>query len=124
LEQIGSFAISLGITFITTALITLTLRTSLARILIDLCGTQVRAQFWTTFSSILLVGVPFVNGLGYEPASPGESLLFFEIAQQIRANLMTHLFTVMMLGGGIAFFALVAPRPASAPATELKPAVS
>jgi hypothetical protein len=111
MDHIRSFAISLGITLVVCLPITLSLRTSLAKILVDLCGTQVRAQFWTAFSSILLVAVPLVAGMGYEPSFLQGSPVFFEIAQQVRGNLVTHIFTLIMLGGGIAFFGLVAPRP-------------
>ena len=111
MSHIVSFAISLGITLLVCLPITLSLRTSLAKILADLCGTQVRAQFWTAFSSIMLVGVPLVAGMGYEPTFSHGSPVFFEIARQVRGNLVTHIFTLIMLGGGIAFFGLVAPRP-------------
>ncbi len=39
------------------------LRPHLRRILVDLCGTEPRADFWTAFTNIVLVLVPLVVAL-------------------------------------------------------------
>jgi hypothetical protein len=83
---------------------------------VDLCGTKERAQFWVVFSSVLLVGVPFMFGVGYNPLDtlPGTfqpEKLFFEAAMQVRVNLLGFLLALVGIGCTVSFFALVAPRP-------------
>ncbi len=86
------------------------LRPHLRRILADLCGTDERARFWMAFATILLVGLPLIFGLGYKPdAGAGE--LFFDVARQVRVNLLGFLVALVAIGGVVSFFALVAPRP-------------
>ena len=88
-----------------------TLRPSLRGILEDLCGTKQRAHFWMIFSSILLVGLPLVFGMGYHPTAGASDTLFFEIAGQVRWNLLGFLLALLGAGGVISIFSLMAPRP-------------
>lgn len=85
-------------------------RPYLRRILQDLCGTDERAQFWVVFSSILLVGVPVIFGLGYQPGEATSEMLFFDAASQVRFNLIGFLMALIGIGVFVSFFALVAPR--------------
>jgi hypothetical protein len=86
-------------------------RPYLQSILRDLCGTDERARFWVVFSSILLVGVPLIFGLGYNPQENAPGMLFFDAASQVRANLLGFLLALLGIGFFVSFFALVAPRP-------------
>jgi hypothetical protein len=88
-------------------------RLYLKQILVDLCGTPERAQFWVVFSSILLVGVPIIFGMGYTPQDNAPEKLFFDAASQVRVNLFGFLLALIGIGGAVSFFALVAPRPAA-----------
>ena len=85
-------------------------RPYLRRILLDLCGTQERAQFWVVFSSILLAGFPLIFSLGYNPLLSETGMQFFDAANQVRINLLALLFAFLGIGCMISFFALVAPR--------------
>jgi len=85
-------------------------RPHLQRILKDLCGTDERAQFWVIFSSILLVGLPLIFGLGYRPDDSIPEMLFFDAASQVRFNMIGFLLALIGIGGFVSFFALVAPR--------------
>lgn len=87
------------------------LRKHLRRILIDLCGSEDRADFWMAFSSIFLVGWPVVIGMGYSPIAKEAEVMFFDAANQIRLNLSGFLLAFFGVGCVIAFFALIAPRP-------------
>jgi hypothetical protein len=80
------------------------------RILADLCGTEERAQFWTVFSSIILVGLPLLISLTYQPEASSAEALFFEITRRISGNLMGFLLALIGIGFIVSFFALVAPR--------------
>ncbi len=110
MNTIFAFAIEVVITF---AICTLTfhyLRPFLKRILVDLCGTEERAQFWTIFSNILLVGFPLLISLMYQPkASQGEEL-FFELTRRTSGNLFGFMVALIGIGVIVSFFALVAPR--------------
>jgi uncharacterized membrane protein YhaH (DUF805 family) len=82
----------------------------LSRILVDLCGTEERAQFWSVFSNIILVGLPLLIALTYQPEASGAEELFFEVTRRISGNLMGFLFALVGIGIIVSFFALVAPR--------------
>jgi uncharacterized membrane protein YhaH (DUF805 family) len=100
-------AISAGISLAVAAYF----RPYLHRVLRDLCGTDERAQFWVVFSSILLVGMPLIFGMGYNPLESAPEMLFFDAANQVRANLPGFLLALLGIGFFVSFFALVAPRP-------------
>lgn len=110
MDALSSYVIDLALTFATAALLTLALRNALSRVLLDLCGTQERARFWTQFATIMLVAMPIVIGLGYSPDAESGRLLFFETGRQLGRNLMGYLFALAITGGFISIFALLAPR--------------
>jgi hypothetical protein len=97
------------------------LRPSLRRILIELCGTEERADFWLVFSTIFMVGWPLVLGMGYIPEAKIAEMLFFDVANQIKSNLMSFLIAWFGIGCVISFFALIAPRPARSVEPTTKP---
>ncbi|MBE0672054.1 MAG: hypothetical protein IH588_15845 [Anaerolineales bacterium] len=86
------------------------LRPFLNRILVDMCGTEERAQFWTVFSSIVLVGLPLLFALNYQPEAVKAEELFFEITHRISGNMLGFLLALLVIGCIVSFFALVAPR--------------
>ncbi len=90
------------------------LRRSLRRVLVDLCATEERAQFWMSFASIVLIGFPLVFGLGFNPEATLPDKAFFEAANQVKENLFGFLVVLIGVGSIISFFALIAPRPAVA----------
>ena len=110
MNTIFAFAIEVVITF---AICTLTfhyLRPFLKRILVDLCGTEERAQFWTVFSNILLVGCPLLISLMYQPQALNAEELFFELTRRTSGNLFGFMFALMAIGFTVSIFALFAPR--------------
>lgn len=109
----GLYFVSLVLTLTAATLITMLLRSSLGRILADLCGNEERAHFWTLFSMVMLIAMPLVIGMGYTPETGAGQELFFEMARQLRGNLLGYLFTLAVVGGFISVSALFAPRPKS-----------
>jgi len=105
-----ALAIEIGLTLLVSALITGYLRPYLKQILIDLCRTEERAQFWTAFSNILLIGLPLIIALGFRPESATLEGVVFEIIGRLSGNLGGYLFALVGLGLIVSFFALVAPR--------------
>jgi len=113
MNAIGIYLIQLLVTISISLSAVFYFRPSLRKVLEDLCGTQDRAQFWLVFSSILLVGLPIIFGLGYNPLESEPSMLFYDAARQIRVNLLGFLLAMISIGSAVSFFALVAPRSVS-----------
>jgi hypothetical protein len=105
-----SFSIELGLTILVCLLITGYLSPYLKRVLVDLCKTEERAQFWTKFSNILLIGLPMIIALGFRPEAATFDESFFEILGRLSGNLAGYLFALVGIGLIVSFFALVAPR--------------
>ena len=110
MNTIAAFGIEFFITLLVGFLLMLYLRPSLQRVLIDLCGGEDRARFWSAFSVVLLIGFPSVAALGYRPLSGYETDMFFDMARQLGQNVLAFLAALIALGIVVAFFALVAPR--------------
>ncbi|NOH02559.1 MAG: hypothetical protein HND47_11690 [Chloroflexi bacterium] len=99
-------ALTLGIAFLLVGYF----RPHLHKVLIDLCGTEERARFWTAFSNILLISMPMILALNYQPEARNTEEFFFEVAGKLSGNLAGFLFALIAVGLIISFFALVAPR--------------
>ena len=111
MNTVLSFFIQMAITLVLVALIVTYLRPYLRKILLDLCGTEERAQFWTAFSNILLIGMPLIFALNYRPETRNMEELFFEVAGKLGGNLGGLLVALVGIGFIVSFFALVAPKP-------------
>jgi len=116
MNTIVSFLIQLIFTFVIVFLIVGYLRPYLRKILIDLCGTEERAQFWTAFSNILLIGMPVIFALNYRPEAKNADDLFFEIVGKLSGNLGGLLLALVCVGIIVSFFALVTLRNSKAEA--------
>jgi uncharacterized membrane protein YhaH (DUF805 family) len=114
MNTILSFVIEVALTLLAAALLVRYLRPHLRKMLIDLCGTQERAEFWAAFSNILLIGLPVIFALNYRPIASTPEGLFFEIASKLSGNLGGMLLALVGVGFIVSFFALVSRRPARA----------
>jgi hypothetical protein len=101
------------LTLLACVLITGYLRPHLIRVLVDLCRTEDRAQFWAAFSNILLIGLPLIIALGFRPEAETLEAAAFEILGRLSGNLAGYLFALVGIGIIVSFFALVAPRSAA-----------
>jgi len=110
MNTVTLFLIQISVTLAACLSLTAYLRPTLKRVLIDLCGTEQRAEFWTSFSSLLLVLMPIVFSLGFTPEASMPDAKILEVAGQLRWNLFGFVLALLMIGGAVAFFALVAPR--------------
>lgn len=116
MNTIISFLVHVFLTIAVTALVVNYIRPYLRKVLIDLCGTEERAQFWTVFSNVVLVGLPGILALNYRPEAVTLEELFFEIAGRLSGTLAGFLFGLVGVGFVVSIFALFAPRPAKAEA--------
>ena len=114
MNTIFSFLTQITLTLLISILLVRYLRPFLHTILIDLCGTEERAQFWTVFSDILLLGLPMIIALNYRPEARNAEELFFEVSGKLSGNLGGFLFALVGVGLIVTFFALVAPKRRSA----------
>ena len=110
MNSIIAFLIQVTLTLIIVSLIVGYLRPFLKKILTDLCGTEERAQFWTAFSNILLIGLPLIFALSYRPELTHSEYLFFNLAGQLSDNLGGLLLAMVCVGIVVSFFALSAPK--------------
>ncbi len=110
MNTIAAFGIEFVVTLLIGFLLMLYLRAPLYRVLVDLCGGEDRARFWSVFSVVLLIGLPSAAALGYRPLSGYPTDMFFDMARQLGQNVMAFLAALVALGIVVAFFALVAPR--------------
>ncbi len=111
MDAIASSVIEITATFLICVLIIAYIRPHLRRVLVDLCGTEERAQFWTVFSTILLGGFPLILALGFHPEAYTLEDVFFEIIARLGGNLGGFLAAMIVIGLIVSFFALVAPKP-------------
>jgi len=112
MNTIISFLVQIVLTLIIVFLIVGYLHPFLKKVLVDLCGTEERAQFWTAFSNILLIGLPLIFALNYRPESANTEELFFNLAGKLSGNLGGLLVALIGIGIIVSFFALAAPKPA------------
>ncbi|HLO29231.1 MAG TPA: hypothetical protein VK249_08860 [Anaerolineales bacterium] len=110
MNTIFSFFIEVALTFVVSVLLIGYLRSHLRKVLVDLCGAEDRAQFWTMFSNILLIGLPTIIALSYQPKARSAEELFFEVAGRLSGSLTGFLFALIGVGLIVSFFALTAPR--------------
>ena len=107
-----ALSIEVSLTILACVLITRYLRPHLKRILIDLCRTEDRMQFWVTFSNILLIGLPLIIALGFHTEAATLEEAIFEIIGRLSGSLAGYLFALVGIGIFVSIFALVAPRAA------------
>lgn len=116
MNSIVSFLLQILLTIVLTSLIVIYIRPHLRKALTDLCGTEERAQFWTVFSNVLLIGLPVMLALTYKPEAATMEEAFFEVAGRLSGTLAGFLFALICVGIVVSFFALVAPRTPKAEA--------
>jgi hypothetical protein len=114
MNTILSFVIEVILTLLASTVLVIYLRPSLRKILIDLCGTEERANFWATFSNILLIGLPAIFALNYRPVARNPEELFFEVASKLSGNLGGFIAGLIGIGFIVSFFALASRRPLEA----------
>ena len=74
------------------------LRRPLEKILLELCGNQERAGFWTAFSAVALGLMPVIFALACHPAPGPNSSAVFELAEQLKWGLIGLMSSVLVLG--------------------------
>jgi len=84
------------------------LKPHLQAVLVDLCGTEVRASFWTAFSTVAVACTPIMFALHYRPSDGPGAAAIFEIGTQLEWALGGLLLSVLLLAIVLAKF--IPPR--------------
>ena len=96
MNEIATFTLGLGIALAISSGVVIYLRPHLRKILVDLCGTESRADFWTAFSNVSLTLVPLICAMFARPELGGDT--FFSVSAQIRWALIGLVVAVTILG--------------------------
>lgn len=98
----GIFLIGLGISLTASISIIFYLRSPLDKILLDLCGTEDRANFWGSITNIALVLNPLILALTFKPVLSNG--LIFEIRKPLMLSLVGLAITVFCMSFFISIF--------------------
>jgi hypothetical protein len=98
------------LTLIACLLVVYYLRPHLRRLLIDLCGTEQRADFWAAFSNVILVLIPCVVAMHFQPSGDIRPAPF-QIARQLEWALAGLAGAVLILGAVLSRFIPESPPP-------------
>ena len=107
MNPVALFLVGVGSTAIISLAVVWYLKPSLQKVLVDLCGTDERASFWTAFSTITVALTPMMFALHFRPDASAEHAVF-EIGSQLEWALAGLLLSVLLLGIVLAKF--IPPR--------------
>jgi hypothetical protein len=92
------------------------LRRPLRGLLVDLCGNEARASFWTAFSVVTLLLTPEIFALGAWPEDASTTRTIALVSQQLKWALLGLVISVIVLGVVLgSFIPRTRPDPAVAP---------
>jgi uncharacterized membrane protein YhaH (DUF805 family) len=92
------FLCGLGVTGLASLTAVVYLRKPLEKLLVELCGNERRAEFWTAFSVITVGVVPLIFALACRPSLGPSTPALLEIADQLEWGLIGMVISVLMLG--------------------------
>ena len=104
MSDLGVFLTGVGITAAVSVLVVAYVRSHLKAILVDLCGTTDRANFWAAFSHVSLVLVPLIFAMQYRGEFGRGSSLVFELGAQLKWALVGLVTTLVTQGIVISSF--------------------
>jgi hypothetical protein len=111
MNEVTIFLLGIALTLLSSTAVVVYLRRYLHKVLVDLCGTEERAQFWTAFTNILLILIPLIVAMFIHPEGQRDESVFFRLASQLKWSLSGLVAALVLIGLFItAFAALAAPR--------------
>ncbi len=108
------FLLGVALTLIAAFLVVGYLRPHLMRLLVELCGTQERANFWGAFSNLTIVLVPVIFALHFRPESDQAVSFILQMSNQLEGALIGLVASVLILGFVMGKFIAGVPRPSLA----------
>jgi uncharacterized membrane protein YhaH (DUF805 family) len=102
MNSVSAFFLGLAITAALGFSVVWYLRSHLRGILVDLCGTEARADFWMAFSNVVLILVPMIFGMQFQ-ANPNLPAIF-QLNYQLKWVFTGLVVSVMSLGAILSLF--------------------
>jgi hypothetical protein len=99
-----AFLLAVGITLLLSGLVVFYLRGPLQRVLRDLCGTDDRAAFWTSFANVFLFVMPLAAVLLGRNLGQAPDTLFFAVVEQAKWALLGLILALFLTAVGVAAF--------------------
>lgn len=109
MSEITVFLSGVGLTGIVCFSVVGYLSPHLQKILVDLCGTELRANFWMAFSNVTLVLVPVIFAMQYNPDVIEHKPMVVGLIHQFRWALIGLAGSVLCVGFVISRFIPVGP---------------
>ena len=99
-----AFLLGLGITAALGLAVVWYLKPHLKGILVDLCGTEARADFWMAFSNVTLTLIPMVFAMQFRSDASGNPPVVFQLVDQLKWAFIGLAASVMGLGAVLSRF--------------------
>ncbi|MGQ0553013.1 MAG: hypothetical protein ACT4PU_07320 [Planctomycetota bacterium] len=113
MTPVYTYLTGLAVTVFVSLTAALVLRRPLQRLLVELCGTESRAAFWTAFSNLTLVLAPLLGAMHRRPGKGADLAPALEVAAQLEWALAGLLFSVLAIGVVLGRFIAAQDRSAS-----------
>ncbi len=98
MNEVGIFIAGIVMSVVVCFLVVGYLKSHLQKILVDICGNEMRANFWMAFSNVTLILIPTIFAMSYRPR-PGDNIsIFFELSTQFKWGLIGLASSVIVLG--------------------------
>jgi uncharacterized membrane protein YhaH (DUF805 family) len=104
MSSIFVFLLGLAITIGLSLAIVWYLSSHMEWVLIDLCGTERRADFWMAFSNIILILVPLIFAMQVSSAAGDSGPLVLQLIYQLKWSLIGLVTSLLALGAILSLF--------------------
>ena len=98
MNDISVFIGGVGIAMAISAGAVVYLRANLRKLLVDICGTEDRANFWTSFTNITLVLVPLIFAIQFRPRPDDSGSPIFQLGSEVEWALIGLVSSVVFMG--------------------------
>ena len=99
-----SFLLGLAITVVLSFAVVWYLKSSLKGILLDLCGTERRGEFWMAFTNVTLMLVPIVFAMQFHSVTGENVSAVFAISYQLKWSFVGLVTSVLAIGITVSLF--------------------
>jgi hypothetical protein len=114
----GIFLVDLGLTVLLSFGIIVYLQSRLRTLVLELCGSRARGEFWLAFSKISLLLIPLIFALDAKPAGGADTSIVLTMAGQLKVVLLGQVATLVALA--LALFSFI-PRSKAAAVSSNAP---
>ena len=104
MQPLQAFLLGLGVTVILAVAVVWYLKSYLRAILVDLCGTEDRADFWMAFTNVTLILIPMIFAMESYPAPSDGSAVAFQFVGQLKWALIGLTAAVVGVGAVLKSF--------------------